>query len=186
MKSRKEDPTHNRLLNRSKDHQKIVVAILECWMKPLSDPAFIAKHRTKETDFSRTRLLPFFRVFLSFLISFAHSSARQNARISHEKETGSGGAFRHPLFRNEWALRYVVEKYPEIGFHGTSPRAFFTETFRNLTRLGTQLPPVFTRTLFLLTRPKTGDAPAPRRDRRTNQGVAIAPSSNRPQEEQEG
>jgi peptide chain release factor 3 len=28
------------------------------------------------------------------------------------------------LFRNEWALRYVVEKYPAIGFHGTSPRAF--------------------------------------------------------------
>ncbi|MDA8111210.1 MAG: peptide chain release factor 3 [Nitrospiraceae bacterium] len=28
------------------------------------------------------------------------------------------------LFRNEWALRYVVEKYPGIGFHGTSPRAF--------------------------------------------------------------
>jgi len=28
------------------------------------------------------------------------------------------------LFRNEWALRYVVEKYPEISFHGTSPRSF--------------------------------------------------------------
>jgi len=28
------------------------------------------------------------------------------------------------LFRNEWALRYVVEKYPKIEFHGTSPRTF--------------------------------------------------------------
>jgi peptide chain release factor 3 len=28
------------------------------------------------------------------------------------------------LFRNEWALRYVVDKYPKIGFHGTSPRSF--------------------------------------------------------------
>lgn len=28
------------------------------------------------------------------------------------------------LFRNEWALRYVVDKYPSIGFHGTSPRTF--------------------------------------------------------------
>ncbi|KGA94941.1 Peptide chain release factor 3 [Leptospirillum ferriphilum] len=28
------------------------------------------------------------------------------------------------LFRNEWALRYVVEKYPSLGFHGTSPRTF--------------------------------------------------------------
>lgn len=28
------------------------------------------------------------------------------------------------LFRNEWALRYVVEKYPSIEFHGTSPRTF--------------------------------------------------------------
>lgn len=28
------------------------------------------------------------------------------------------------LFRNEWALRYVVDKYAKIGFHGTSPRSF--------------------------------------------------------------
>ncbi|MCL4485929.1 MAG: peptide chain release factor 3 [Nitrospirae bacterium] len=28
------------------------------------------------------------------------------------------------LFRNEWALRYVVDKYPGITFHGTSPRVF--------------------------------------------------------------
>jgi peptide chain release factor 3 len=28
------------------------------------------------------------------------------------------------LFRNEWALRYVVEKYPGLEFHGTSPRTF--------------------------------------------------------------
>ncbi len=28
------------------------------------------------------------------------------------------------LFRNEWALRYAVEKYPKLEFHGTSPRAF--------------------------------------------------------------
>ncbi|MHB1605252.1 MAG: peptide chain release factor 3 [Leptospirales bacterium] len=28
------------------------------------------------------------------------------------------------LFRNEWALRYVVDKYPSIEFHGTSPRTF--------------------------------------------------------------
>ena len=31
------------------------------------------------------------------------------------------------LFRNEWALRYVVEKYSEISFHGTSPRGFHAE-----------------------------------------------------------
>lgn len=31
------------------------------------------------------------------------------------------------LFRNEWALRYVVEKYPKVAFHGTSPRAFHEE-----------------------------------------------------------
>ncbi len=28
------------------------------------------------------------------------------------------------LFRNEWALRYAVEKYPKLTFHGTSPRTF--------------------------------------------------------------
>lgn len=32
------------------------------------------------------------------------------------------------LFRNEWALRYVVEKYPGLEFHGTSPRTFRKST----------------------------------------------------------
>lgn len=76
--------TRDELFSSSADDRSRAVEILTDFLHALTDLPFLAKHRKKETDFTRTRRLPFLRLILFSLISFGNNQVREALEMIEE------------------------------------------------------------------------------------------------------